>query len=45
VPKGLALSDSDKAEALAESLESQFQLPNYPSDPAVIEMVNEVMSA
>jgi hypothetical protein len=37
---GLALSDSEKAEALADSLEAQFQPVNDPSDPAVIEMVN-----
>jgi hypothetical protein len=45
VPGGLALSDSEKAEALADSLEAQFQLVNDPSDPAVIEMVNEAMRA
>jgi hypothetical protein len=40
----LALSDSEKAEALANSLEAQFQLVDDPSDLAVIEMVNEAMS-
>jgi hypothetical protein len=45
VPGGLAFSDSEKAEALADSLEAQFQPVNDPSDPAVIEMVNEAMQA
>jgi hypothetical protein len=45
VPGGLALSDSEKAEALADSLEAQFQPVNDLSDPAVIEMVNEAMRA
>jgi hypothetical protein len=40
---GLALSDSKKAEALADSLVAQFQPLNNPSVPAVIEMVNEEM--
>jgi hypothetical protein len=44
-PGGLALSDSEKAEALAESLEAQFQPVNDPSVPAVIEVVNEAMRA
>jgi hypothetical protein len=33
---GTALSDSEKAEALADSLEARFQLETYPSDPAAI---------
>jgi hypothetical protein len=41
VSGGLALSDSEKAEALADSLEAQFQPVDNPSDSAVIEMVNE----
>jgi hypothetical protein len=45
VPGGLVLSDSEKAEALADSLETHFQPVNDPSDPAVIEMVNEAMRA
>jgi hypothetical protein len=45
VPGGLALSDSKKAEVLANSLEAQFQPVNDPSDAAVIEMVNEAMCA
>jgi hypothetical protein len=45
VPGGLALSDSEKAEALADSLEAQFQRVNDPSDQAVIGMVNEAMRA
>jgi hypothetical protein len=36
VTGGLALSDSEKAEALADSLEAQFQPVNDPSDSAVI---------
>ena len=39
-PGGIALSDAEKAEALAESLEAQFQPVTVPSVPAVIEMVN-----
>jgi hypothetical protein len=42
---GTALSDSEKAEALVESLEAQFQPVNEPSVLAVIEVVNEVMGA
>jgi hypothetical protein len=45
VPGGLALSDSEKAESLADSVEAQFQLVNDPSDPAVIDMINEAMRA
>jgi hypothetical protein len=45
VPGGLALSDSEKAEALADSLEAQFQPLDDPSDSAVIEMLNEAMRA
>jgi len=40
---GFALSDSEKAEALAVNLESQFQLVTNPSVPAVIEMVDVVL--
>ena len=40
-PEGLALSDSEKAEALADSLEAQFQPLNDPSVPAIIVVVNE----
>jgi hypothetical protein len=39
-PGGIALSDSEKAEALADSLETQFQPVTDPSAPAVIEMVD-----
>jgi hypothetical protein len=35
-----SLSDSEKAEALADSLEAQFQPVADPSDPAVIETVD-----
>jgi hypothetical protein len=45
VPGGLALSHSEKAEALADSLETHFQPMNVPSYPAVIEIVNEAMRA
>ena len=38
--EGTALSDSEKAEALADSLDSQFQPVTAPSVPAVIEEVN-----
>jgi len=37
---GIALSDSEKAEALADSLETQFQPVTDPSVPAVIEKVD-----
>jgi hypothetical protein len=41
-PGGLALSDSEKAEALADSLDAQFQAVN---DPSIMVMVNEAMRA
>jgi len=44
-PGGLTLSDSEKAEALADSLEAQFQPVNSLSEGAVIEVVNEAMQA
>jgi hypothetical protein len=44
-PGGLALSDSEKAEALADSLEAQFQPVNDPSFSAVIDAGNEAMRA
>jgi hypothetical protein len=44
-PGGTALADPEKAEALADSLESQFQQVNTPSDPAVIEKVTEELQA
>ena len=37
--------DSEKAEALAESIEAQFQPVKEPSAPAIIEVVDEVMRA
>jgi hypothetical protein len=43
IPGGLALSDSEKPEALAHSLEAQFQPVNDQSDPEVIEMVSEAL--
>jgi hypothetical protein len=36
---GMALWDSEKAEDLAESLESQFLAANDPSEPTVTEKV------
>ena len=39
-PGGIALSDSEKAEALADNLETQFQPVTDPSVPEVIEMVD-----
>jgi hypothetical protein len=41
----LALSDSEKAEALAGSLEAQFQPVKVPSDPAGIGIVGEALQA
>jgi len=40
-PGRLAFSDSEKSEALADSLEAQFQPLNDPSVPAIIVVVNE----
>jgi hypothetical protein len=45
LPGVLALSDSEKAEALAGSLEAQYQPMNDPSEPAIFEMVNKAMRA
>jgi len=39
-PGGIAHTDTEKAETLAENLETQFQPVTYPSAPAVIEMVD-----
>jgi len=39
-PGGIVLSDSEKAAALADSLETQFQPVIDPSVPTVIEMVD-----
>jgi hypothetical protein len=39
-PEGIVLSDSEKAAALADSLETQFEPVTDPSAPAVIEMVD-----
>ena len=44
-PWGLASSDSEKAEALAENLETQFQPVTDLSVPAVIEMVDVVLGS
>ena len=42
---GIALSDSEKAEALADSLEVQFQPVTVPSVPAVIETVDVALES
>jgi len=42
-PGGIALSDSEKAEALADILEAQFQPVTDPSVPAVIEKVDAAL--
>jgi hypothetical protein len=39
-PGGFALSDSEKAETLADNVETQFQAVTDPSVPAVIEIVH-----
>jgi hypothetical protein len=39
-PGGIAVSDSEKAEALADNLETQFQPVTDPSVPAVTETAN-----
>jgi len=39
-PEGITLSDSEKAEALADNLEAQFQPAIDPSVPTVIETVD-----
>jgi hypothetical protein len=44
-PGGLTLSDSERAEALAESLEAQFQPVDDPSDPAFTERVDVAIRA
>jgi hypothetical protein len=43
VPGGLALSDSEKEQALGDRLEVQIQPVDDPSDPAVTETVNEAV--
>jgi uncharacterized protein (DUF1786 family) len=42
---GVAVSDSEKAEALADTLETQFQPVADPGVPAVIEMVDVAMKS
>jgi len=39
------MRDSEKAEALADNLEAQFQQVTDPSVPAVIEMIDVAMRA
>jgi archaellum component FlaG (FlaF/FlaG flagellin family) len=41
----LILSDAERAESLADSLEAQFHPVNDPSDPAVVETVNQAIRA
>ena len=43
--RGIALSDSEKAEVLSDSLEAQFQPVTDPSDQAVIEMADVALRA
>jgi len=43
--RGLAVSDSEKAESFAGTLEVLFQPINEPLEPAVIEVVNKAMRA
>jgi hypothetical protein len=42
---GFAFSDPEKAESLADNLETQFQLVTHPLVPAVIETVNVGLSS
>ena len=44
-PGGIALSESEKVEALADNLETQFQQVTDPSVPAVIEMVDVALTS
>jgi len=44
-PGGIALSDCEKAEALAHNLEAQFQPVTDPSVPAVIETVDVALGS
>jgi hypothetical protein len=44
-PGGIALSDPEKTEALADSLESQFQPENDPSDATIIQKITEALPA
>ena len=44
-PGGISLLGSEKAEALADSLEAQFQTVTDPSEPAVIEAVDVALRA
>jgi len=44
-PRGKSLSHSEKAEALAENLETQFQPVTDPSVPAVLEMVDKALKS
>jgi hypothetical protein len=44
-PGGVGLSDSEKAEALADSLEAQFQPVDDPSDTAFTELFDVEMRA
>jgi len=44
-PVGIAISDSEKAEALADSLKTEFQTVSDPSVPAFIEMVHVALGS
>jgi hypothetical protein len=43
IPWGTVVSESEEAEALADSMETEFQLVNDPSALAFIEMVDVVL--
>ena len=43
-PRGIALSDSEKAEALADNLEAPFRPVTDPSAPAFIQAVDVALS-
>ena len=44
-PRGIDLSDTEKTEALADNLESQFQRVSYPSVPAVIQIIDVALKS
>ena len=44
-PGGIAVLHSEKAEALADRLETQFQSVNNTSKPVIIEKVKKVLKA
>ena len=44
-PRGVAVSDCEKAEALVVGLETHLQPVSYPMDPTTIEMVDVALRA